>query len=59
MKRKPMSIKRLSRLLDRCFNGNVRMTFVQSAEAPAPTWEDVRMIAFDAYMAALRDVVNA
>jgi hypothetical protein len=59
MKRKPMTVRRLARLLERCLSKSAKMVFLMDPEQPDPKWEDATDIAFSAYMCALEDVAAA
>lgn len=59
MKRKPMTVKRLARLLSTCLEEPVRIMFLTDPDRQSPTWEEVGDVAFHAYMTALEDVEEA
>jgi hypothetical protein len=59
MKKKDMTLKRLARLLNRCVDEGVAITFLTNPDQPPPSWEDTCHIAMDAYLQALVDVLEA
>lgn len=59
MKKKDMTLKRLARLLNRCVEEGVSITFLTNPDQPAFSLDDTIRIAIDAYNSALVDVLEA
>ena len=59
MKNKPMTLKRLAGLLNKCIEDGVSISFLTDPDQPSPSWDDTIRIALNAYHQAIVDVSGA